>query len=587
MAVAFFTSSVGYGIFVYWYMQNQHKKALELAQTVGVVLGQDIAKLVLLNDVSAASDITTNLKSFQSLETMVLYNQKTKPIFQYSKYDKSFEVLSFEKKDNKQVFILKNNILKLQIDAEYQNTHLGYIELDFKVDSLTDIVVKSKEIITIAAIAMAIFSYILAYFAAMRFTRPIRKLVNFLETVDLGFSLGKKLHTDDSSEFGRLYDEINVMFERLEHSLEAQKIAAVAFETQSGMTITDKDQKILQVNKAFTKITGYTKEEVIGKTPSILKSGLHDEKFYQDMYRALEIDKIWIGEIANRHKNGDIVSEHLIIQAVLDEKNQVKYYIASFLDITNQKIIEAKLTEHEKMLIQQSKMAQMGEMLENIAHQWRQPLSLITTSATGLKAQKKFAILDEELMDESLDIITASALHLSETIDDFRNFYKDDKVLKEFNIKNAVRKAIKLLMAKFKNKDITFVEDFEDISFEGYENELIQVFINILNNARDELIKKENIERVIKIKTYQTDSHIVIEFHDNAGGIPTDILPNIFESHFTTKEEDEGTGIGLYMSRIIIENMQGRIEASNEEINFKNVIYQGAKFTIAFKKYGK
>jgi len=582
MAVTLFTSTLGYSVFLYWYMGNQHQKALELAHTVGLVLGQDIAKLVLLNDVSAASDITTKLQSFHSLDTMVLYNKTEKPVFQYNILDKSFDVKPFKKRENTQTFKLNDNILKLQIDADYQDTHLGYIELDFKVDRVIDVVNKSKEIIVSVLLIMVIISYLLAHFWAIRFTDPIRRLVKFLEKIELGYSLTSRIHTDDQSEFGKLYEEVNIMLERLESSHESQKIAAVAFETQSGMTITDKDQKILKVNKAFTKITGYTKDEVIGQTPSILKSGLHDRSFYDNMYRSLQEDRIWIGEINNKRKDGQIVTENLIIHSVVDDTNEVQYYVASFLDITQQKIIEAKLTENERMLIQQTKMAQMGEMLENIAHQWRQPLSMITTSASGLKAQKEFGILDEQLLNEGLDNITASATHLSHTVDDFRNFYKDDKVLREFLIESTIKKSIKLLSSKLRNKNILILEDYEEIVFNGYENELIQVFINILNNARDELIKKQDQIRLVKIIVKKVDSKIIISFHDNAGGIPDEILANIFQSHFTTKDEDDGTGIGLYMSKMIIENMQGVIESSNEEIEYKGVKYIGAKFTITF-----
>ena len=525
MAVSLFTSIFGYGVFLYWYMGNQHQKAMELAHTVGLVLGQDIAKLVLLNDVSAASDLTTNLKSFQSLDTMVLYTKTQKLVFQYNIDNKSFYVAPFKKKENHQTNVLQNNTLKLQIDAMYQNIHLGYIELDFKVDRLIDVVDKSKEVIFIVILVMVFISYLLAHFFAMRFTDPIRRLVTFLEKIELNFSLNSRVHTEDQSEFGKLYDEVNTMLERLEHSHESLKIAAVAFETQSGMIITDENKKILKINKAFSKITGYSKEEVIGQTPSILKSGLHDEKFYDLMIESLEKDNIWIGEVHNKRKDGEVVTEHLIIQSIVDENKKVQYYVASFLDITQQKLIEQKLTENERVLIQQTKMAQMGEMLENISHQWRQPLSMITTSASGLKAQKEFGILDDHLLFEGLDNITSSATHLSNTVDDFRNFYKDNKVLSHFSIENSIRKSIKLLSSKFKNTNIMILEEFEEIEFNAYENELIQVFINILNNARDELIEKEDQLKLIQITTKKQGDTIVIEFHDNAGGIPEDILP--------------------------------------------------------------
>ena len=579
MTVTLITSFTGYATFLYWYMNNQQNKTVELAQTVGLVLGQDIAKLVLLNDVSFASDITSKLKSFSSLQSMVLYKLDEKAVFQYSKDNKSFIVEKLP--SNKEIkYILNSNLLKLYINANYQDTHLGFIELTFKIETIMNVIKRDIKVLIIILFFMFIISYILAHISAKDFTNPILNLVKFLEKIDLVDFIDKRVVSNQRNEFGKLYDEVNSMLDRMENSYEAQKIAAVAFETQSGMSITDKNQKILKVNKAFEKITGYTQEEVIGKTPALLKSGLHEREFYTNLYKTLQKDGVWIGEIKNKHKNGDIFNEHLIIQSVLDSNNEPIYYVASFLDITKQKDMEEKLTQKEKLLIQQSKMAQMGEMLENIAHQWRQPLSVITTSATGLKVQQEFSVLTNEELKESLDSIMKAAIHLSITIDDFRNFYKNDKEKKPFNLKNAVEKSITLLSSKFKNQEIEIKIEVEDIEIYGFENELIQVFINILNNAKDELVKQDNQNRLIYIFSKKEKENISISFQDNAGGIKKELLAHIFENHFTTKEQEDGTGIGLYMSKLIIDKINGEIKASNEMINYNNKTYAGAKFNI-------
>ena len=579
MSVTLITSFTGYATFLYWYMNNQQNKTVELAQTVGLVLGQDIAKLVLLNDVSFASDITSKLKSFSTLESMVLYKLDEKPVFQYSKDNKSFIVEKLP--SNKEIkYILNSNLLKLYINANYQDTHLGFIELNFKIDTIINVIKKDIKALIIILFFMFIVSYILAHLCAKDFTNPILNLVKFLEKIDLVDFIDKRVISNQKNEFGKLYDEVNLMLDRMESSYEAQKIAAVAFETQSGMTITDKNQRILKVNKAFEKITGYTQEEVIGKTPALLKSGLHDREFYFNLYKTLQKDGIWIGEIKNKHKNGNIYNEHLIIQSVLDSNNESIYYVASFLDITKQKLTEEKLTQREKLLIQQSKMAQMGEMLENIAHQWRQPLSVITTSATGLKVQQEFSVLTNEELIESLDSIVKAAVHLSVTIDDFRNFYKNDKEKKSFNLRVAVEKSLTLLSSKFKNQEIKFEIEVEDIEIYAFENELIQVFINILNNAKDELVKQDNQNRLIYIFAKKEKENISISFQDNAGGIKKELLAHIFENHFTTKEQEDGTGIGLYMSKLIIDKINGEIKASNEMIIYNNKTYEGAKFNI-------
>jgi PAS domain S-box-containing protein len=559
-------------------MNNQQNKIVELAQTVGLVLGQDIAKLVLLNDVSFASDITSKLKSFSSLESMVLYKLDEKAVFQYSKDNKSFIVDTLPK--NKDIkYVLNSNLLKLYVDATYQDSHLGFIELNFQIETIRDVIKKDSKELSIILFLMFIISYILACFFAKDFINPILKLVKFLEKIDLVDFIDKRIVTNQKNEFGKLYDEVNMMLNRMEVSYNAQKIAMVAFETQSGMIITDKNQKILKVNKAFEKITGFGQNEVLYKTPAILKSGLYDDSFYKSLYEELIKNNIWMGEIKNKHKNGDIFNEHLIIQSVLDSNDKPIYYVASFLDITKQKLIEEKLTQKDELLIQQSKMAQMGEMLENIAHQWRQPLSVITTSATGVKLQQDFKMLTDEQLKSALDSIVKAAEHLSITIDDFRNFYKNDKEKKLFNVKNAVEKSLTLISSKFKNEAIEIELKLDDIEIYGFENELIQVFINILNNAKDELEKKESQCKLIQISTIKKDGQIQILFQDNAGGIKKEFLNHIFESHFTTKEED-GTGIGLYMSKLIIDKMHGEIKASNETIVYKDETYNGAKFSI-------
>jgi PAS domain S-box-containing protein len=560
-------------------MNNQQNKTVELAQTVGLVLGQDIAKLILLNDVSFASDITSKLKSFSSLESMVLYRPDEKANFQYSKDNKSFIVDKLPV--NKEIrYVSNSNFLKLYINANYQDLNLGFIELNFKIESIKDVVKKDFKELLLILIFMLVVSYILAHFYAKNFTNPILELVKFLEKINLVDFIDKRIATKQKNEFGKLYDEINMMLDRIESSYETQKIAAVVFETQSGVVITDKNRDIIKVNKAFERITGYTQKEAYGKNPSILKSGFHDDKFYDKLYQDLENKGIWIGEIKNKHKNGNIFNEHLIVQTVLDSNDKPIYYVASFLDVTKQRLIEEKLTQKEKLLIQQSKMAQMGEMLENIAHQWRQPLSVITTSASGIKLQQNLKMLTDEQLSISLENITKAANHLSTTVDDFRNFYKKDKEKKLFKLKNAVNKSLALINSEFINKEINMQINVDDIEIFGLENELIQVFINILNNAKDELIKKENQIRVIFINAKQENKNISISFQDNAGGIKKEFLSHIFDSHFTTKEKEDGTGIGLYMSKLIIDKMSGEITASNEIINYQDKTFEGAKFTI-------
>ncbi len=246
------------------------------------------------------------------------------------------------------------------------------------------------------------------------------------------------------------------------------------------------------------------------------------------------------------------------------------------------------IIEKDQIIIQHSKMAAMGEMLESIAHQWRQPLSVITTSSSSMKMQNELNILDDEHFSDFCDNITNSAFHLSQTIDDFRDFFKQDKEKDKFILANIFHNTLNLIGSQFKNSGIEIIENIDDIEMVGFKNELIQVFINILNNAKDELEKMDG-KKLIFVDIYEDktaqaegiNGNIIIKIKDNAGGISKDILLSIFNAHFTTKEDTDGTGIGLHMSKkIIIDNFNGLIEANNEHYSYEEIEYTGAEFTI-------
>ncbi len=340
--VVFMSATLGYSLFVYWYMSNQQEKAVTLSKSVGLVLSQDFAKLLLLSDLSAASDITAKLKSFQSLNKLVLYDKANTPLYSYHKENKNFTPMQFDE-HTPPLFKCENENLQIFIPALYEGIKLGHIGLNFEIDSLFVLLKRDTPFLLFLGFFMLFVSYTLAELFAKRFTAPVLKLVTFLEDIELATLSQKKIQTRAKDEFAKLYDEINEMLQRLYRAQEEQKIAAVAFETQSGMSITDANQNILRINKAFTKITGYTQEEVLGKTPKILSSGKHDKAFYEAMYDALQKKHYWSGEVYNRHKNGNIYPELLTIQAVVDETNTLKYYVAAIIDLSEQKETQKRL----------------------------------------------------------------------------------------------------------------------------------------------------------------------------------------------------------------------------------------------------
>ena len=246
--------------------------------------------------------------------------------------------------------------------------------------------------------------------------------------------------------------------------------------------------------------------------------------------------------------------------------------------------------EKDTMIAQQAKMAAMGEMIENIAHQWRQPLSTISTISSGVKMQYEYSSVKKEEVIKSMDTISTTTKYLSQTIDDFRNYFSSQKEASNFNLKNSLEKICALIEPQLYSKNVQIIKNIDDIEVFGLENEFMQVIINILNNSKDEFEKKDLEEKYIFIDTKIKKNKITISIKDNAGGISSKIIDKIFELYFTTKGKIKGTGIGLYMSKEIIEkHMKGTLSAINDEYIYNEKSYKGAAFliTLSLKKEEK
>ena len=240
----------------------------------------------------------------------------------------------------------------------------------------------------------------------------------------------------------------------------------------------------------------------------------------------------------------------------------------------------------EQKLFQAEKLTSMAEMIGNIAHQWRQPLSVISTAATGIKAQKEYEILTDEFLMESLDTINDTAQYLSKVIDNFKNFIKNEEKSKtNYKLIDDVNRSLQIQSSMIKQNNLNIVLDIpSDIELFGFPNALVQCFVNLINNSA-EILKEKDHERYIFIKAVEADGTVVIEFKDNAGGIKEEYLEKVFEPYFTTKNKAQGTGLGLYMAHTIITNtLKGQISVQNEQFKYKNGSYAGAVFIISLPK---
>ncbi len=238
-----------------------------------------------------------------------------------------------------------------------------------------------------------------------------------------------------------------------------------------------------------------------------------------------------------------------------------------------------KNREKEQLLVQKSKFIALGEMISNIAHQWRQPLSELSSILMFIKFKYSIDALDKETMDKKSKEADRVLEYMSHTIDDFRNFFMPKKEKEEFYLSEAVKIVMSIISSALANYNIKIdIQIDEKIKITTYLNEYKQVLLNILSNAKDILIEKNIQNPQIKIHALEDENYVVLYIEDNGGGVLVEPKGKIFEPYFTTKEDSNGTGIGLYMSKIIVEkNMKGRLRVKN--------IKDGAQFAIYIPKY--
>jgi PAS domain S-box-containing protein len=232
------------------------------------------------------------------------------------------------------------------------------------------------------------------------------------------------------------------------------------------------------------------------------------------------------------------------------------------------------LREKDQMLLQQSRLAAMGEMIGNIAHQWRQPLNALGLTVQQLRMTYELGEINREFLEEVINSSMEIIQHMSQTIDDFRNYFKPNKNKAEFRLSESMSVTLSLVNAGFKDQfiGIELVAKDDPVVY-GYRNEFAQALLNILNNARDVLTERKIVDPRVTITIDSEGERAIVIISDNAGGIPEEIMAKIFDPYFTTKGPQRGTGVGLFMSKSIIEkNMGGSLTARNTS--------DGAEFRI-------
>jgi len=265
------------------------------------------------------------------------------------------------------------------------------------------------------------------------------------------------------------------------------------------------------------------------------------------------------------------------LEARVEEKTQALKELNANLEKRVQEEIAINRLK-EQQLIQQSRLAQMGEIISMIAHQWRQPLAAISTTSMFLELKAKHNSAPPELVSRKVKEISELSQYLSRTIDDFRDFFKPNRSKVSTSYEEIIASVVNMIGPSLISKGISFkIDQQSQERFFTYSNKVKQVLLNLIKNAEDVLTERQVVSPKITIRTYEDEDVSVLEVLDNAGGIDTDVMEKIFDPYFSTKSERNGTGLGLYMSKVIVEKHCGGIlsvENTQEGAVFRIVLYR-------------
>ncbi len=367
-----------------------------------------------------------------------------------------------------------------------------------------------------------------------------------------------------------------------------------AIEKSNIVSKTDVNGIITFVNDEFCNISGYTKEELIGKNHNIVRHPDVSQKVFEKLWKTIKSKKTYKATVKNKAKDKTTFYVNTTVIPILDENNNIEEFIAIRYDVTREMIYKqnleqkdkeleelnktlekrveyktkelkklnetlesrikeeiAKNEEKQKIMFWQSRLASLGEMIANIAHQWRQPLTELNLLLFSLK--KSINNANHEELDNLYNESKLLIQNMSTTIENFTNFFKPDKEKYYFKLADSINESINILDKTIKKEGICINTNFEDVKVLGISNELTQVIINLIQNSKDAFNKNNTKKKIININIVTDDEFVTIRFQDNAGGIDKKDIDKIFEPYFTTKHKSAGTGLGLFMSKMICE----------------------------------
>jgi len=368
----------------------------------------------------------------------------------------------------------------------------------------------------------------------------------------------KRLNSDSADVLVLIAKDIT---EQEKKELDLLRFSEVMQHTMSPIQITDAQGKIIFVNPAFERVSGYSKEELLGKNPNILNSGKLDPKYWQEMWNNILKGKEWVGQIQNRRKDGELFHTELVISPIIDQRGTVVGFLGAHRDITEQKLLEQQLVRSQKM-------ETFGTLAAGIAHEVGNPLTSISSIVQVIQRTTK-----DHFAQEKLELVKNQVNRIAKIIRELVDFSRPSAYeVKQADVNTIIRDAVNIVQYGKKVHDITFVieldENLPQVSV--VHDQLVQVFLNIAMNAVDAC---EGNPGTIRISSRVAPENIEVVIEDTGKGIPEGDFAKIFDPFYTTKEVGKGTGLGLWVSYGIVKNFGGDIRVESKE-------GKGSTFTV-------
>jgi len=401
-----------------------------------------------------------------------------------------------------------------------------------------------------------------------KYLTQLKQTISLEEKLYILMDMAKELIEVDRCTIWRYDADSNQLVVKFAHGIETELkesvtsgVVGYCFTNQETLVIEDTTS-----NKFFDNhidvLTGYetkniisipivnSKKETIGVFQALNKQS-NNQQFHEDDIKLLDVVTLYLGEVFE----STLLYENLALR--VEEEIQ-------------------KNKQKDDMLYEQAKIAALGDMIGNIAHQWRQPLSAISLVASSIHLEHSMGILDLDKVTEKMDLIINKSQYLSNTINTFRDFVKNEKIYKEIDVIEEINQAVQIVKTVLDDCNITLLNTIDEnlnLTMNMVSGELQQVIINIVNNAKDVLIEKKLQNPWVKIDLKKEKESLLISIEDNGGGVQEELISRVFEPYFTTKHQSQGTGLGLHICyKIVVESMKGSIKLQNTQ--------NGARFLI-------